>query len=104
MWYASNEPGSRVVCIVPHDDDEGKAWFVNTDEPDRGDTEQDAKLLATARDMRDALIAMLDASDALAHATPGALEGVPNARELHLVDVAARRMGLEALERAGCQK
>ena len=51
------------------------------------------------RELRAALEAMVESSDALAHAAPNALAGAANAMELHRAAVKAREMASVALAR-----
>ncbi len=47
--------------------------------------------------LQEALAALLKSSDALAHATPNALNGIPNALDLHRTDTIARSKARAAI-------
>lgn len=58
------------------------------------------RLRATNAKLLAALEGMIASSDAIAHAAPTALDGLSNARELHLGDVVSRDKARAAIEEA----
>jgi hypothetical protein len=58
------------------------------------------RLHAVNAKLLEALESVIASSTAIAHAAPTALDGLPNARQLHLTDVASRDKARAAIEEA----
>lgn len=67
---------------------------------DTVEDEMNARLVAAAPELLEALNSMMDAWVAECRATPHALDGHPQARDIHAQSIKARAMALEAIKKA----
>ena len=65
-WTASDEPGAYDICVVEHEDWR-KNWYVTVEGPKRAEPEPDARLIAAAPAMYEALEDALNTLKAVRH-------------------------------------